>query len=75
MQYLNQLALEYETFFHVLGNLVGIAGVTFGVWRYFRERKARQELKNRRRELDQALLRLRNLENYAAGLKQYSAAI
>ena len=75
MQYINQIALEYEGVFHVLANLVGIAGVIFGVWRYLRERKAQQELKDRKRELDQALLRLKHLENFATDLKQYSAAV
>jgi hypothetical protein len=75
MNYINQLGMEYEGLISVASGLFGLAGFLFGAWRYSRERIAQNDLKRSKQELDQALSRLKHLESFAAGLKQYSAAV
>lgn len=71
MDYLNQIASQYEGLFSVLGSIFGIAGFLFGAWRYFREQKAQEKLEDKQLELDQALSRLKHLDDFASDLKQY----
>lgn len=75
MDYINQLFLEYDGLFRALGTIFGIAGFLFGSWRYFKERRAQKQLVQRQRELDDALSRLKHLDKFASGLKQYSTAV
>jgi hypothetical protein len=75
MDYLNQLATHYEGLFNVIGSIVGIAGFIFGTWRYLRERQAQRALERRERELNEAHSRLKRLQDYASGIKTYSAAV
>lgn len=75
MDYLNQLAVQYDGIISLLGVGVGFAGFVFGAWRYLRERKAQQTLKDKQQKLDQALARLQHLEKYDSGLNRYSKAV
>lgn len=75
MEYINQLSLEYDGLFRVFGAFLGVVGFLFGAWRYFKERKIQKQLEDRQRELDNALSRLKHLDDYADGLKQYSTAV
>ncbi len=72
MDSLNQFGVEYEGVITLLGSLFGLIGVMFGAWRYLKERAARRELDKKKDELEEALSRLRYLETFASGLKQYS---
>lgn len=72
---INQFAAHYQGLFTLLGSSVGIAGFLFGIWRYQRERKARDDLEKSKRELDVALSRLKHLDDLASDLNQYSAAM
>lgn len=72
MEYVLQFISNYEG---VLNFVFGFLGFVFGLWRYYKERSARNQLKKRQQELNQALERLKHLEAFASGLKQYSAAM
>ena len=73
MEYLKQLAAEYEGLISVLGVAAGVLGFVFGVWRYFREHAAQKNLGDKQNELDDALSRLKHLDDFASGLKKCSA--
>lgn len=75
MEYLNIIGSHYAGLFTLLGSSVGLIGFLFGLWRYYKERSARQQLERTQNELDQALSRLKLLEDYASGIKQYSATV
>ncbi len=75
MNYLNQIASQYESLFNILGSIVGVLGFLFGMWRFFREQRARKELAEKQRELDQALSRRKHVEDFADGINHYSATV
>jgi hypothetical protein len=54
---------------------VGIAGLLFGLWRYFKERKAHRTLADREQQLKQALERLDHLRTLSGGLTEYAKAV
>jgi uncharacterized membrane protein YqjE len=66
---------DYGSVLSLISHFVGFAGFIFGVWRVIKERKLRRELEASRHELDAARDRLKHLEGFASGLKQYSAAV
>lgn len=73
MDYLKQLAAEYEGIISVFGVVVGVLGFLFGVWRYFREHVTQENLNQKQTELNDALSRLERLDNFASGLKKCTA--
>jgi hypothetical protein len=75
MEYLNELGNQYAGLSTILGSIIGVAGFIFGLWRYFRELRAQKNLKDSQQKLDDALARLRRLDEFASGLKKYSAAV
>ncbi len=75
MDFLNQLAAHYESLFSALSCFLGIAGFIFGMWRYFREQRAREALGEREQELREALSRLQRLKSFAAEIKHYYPAV
>jgi uncharacterized membrane-anchored protein YhcB (DUF1043 family) len=75
MEYVNYLGNQYAGLISVVGSIIGIVGFIFGIWRYFRERRASQALKDSQQKLDNALARLNHLNEFASKLKQYSAAV
>jgi hypothetical protein len=72
MEYVLQFISSYEGIFNFI---FGFLGFVFGLWRYYKERAVRNQLKRSQQELDQSLARLKHLEGLASGLKQYSAAV
>jgi hypothetical protein len=75
MEYVNYLGNQYAGLISVVGSIIGIVGFIFGIWRYFRERRTSQALKDSQQKLDNALARLNHLDKFASELKQYSAAV
>jgi uncharacterized membrane protein YqjE len=72
---LNGFVGHYNGLITLTGSLFGIMGVLFGFWRYSKESSAKRRLAKSQEELDRARERLKNLENYANGLNQYSKVI
>ena len=68
VSYISELVTQYERLISVLGSIFGIIGFIFGTWRYLRELKAQEEVAERQRQLDDALLRLKHLDDFASGL-------
>jgi hypothetical protein len=66
---------DYQGVINFLSNLLGVGGFVFGLWRYRSERKARADLDDRQKELDDAVARLQHLQRLASGLNQYRAAV
>jgi hypothetical protein len=75
MEYVTQLIVNNEAILNFIGSIFGFVGFVYGVWRYYRERKARKQLKDSQQKLDNALGRLKHLEKLASGLKQYPVAV
>lgn len=75
MEYVNYLGNQYAGLISVVGSVIGVAGFIFGIWRYFREQRTSQALKDSQQKLDNALARLNHLNEFASKLKQYSAAV
>jgi cellulose biosynthesis protein BcsQ len=68
VNYINELATQYERLVSIWGSIFGIIGFIFGTWRYLRELKAQKKVVERQRQLDDALSRLQHLEDFASGL-------
>lgn len=75
MEYMTEFMAQYGAALNFIGSIFGFAGTVFGAWRFLKERQAKKRLESSQQELDQALARLKHLESFAAGLKQYSAAV
>lgn len=75
MDFLNEIGTQYEGLITLASSFFGLAGFLFGAWRYLRERKARRDLERSKQELDNALARLKHLDDFASGLKQYRRVV
>ena len=75
MEYVNQLINEYGGVLNFIGGVLAVLGYIFGLWRYYKEQKARHQLEVSQQKLDETLARLKHLETLASGLKQFSAAV
>lgn len=75
MDFLNEIGTRYEGLISLASSIFGLAGFIFGMWRYLKERKARRDLEQKKKELEDALARLKHLDKYAAGLDQYRRAV
>jgi hypothetical protein len=75
MEFLNLFPVELDRILNLLSSVVGIAGFLFGLWRYFKERKAHRTLADREQQLKQALERLDHLRTLSGGLTEYAKAV
>lgn len=75
MDFLVQFLDQYDRLINILSSLLGIAGFIFGVWRYLRERQARDRVGDLERELQARLAGLRHLKGYADGVDQYTSGL
>lgn len=74
MDFINNIANDYNGLIQLLSASIGLGGFCFGLRRYFREKMARKALDQNRRELEAALTRLRQVDEYANGLDKYRGA-
>lgn len=75
MDFILNWPIEYDRMLNILSSIVGLMGFVFGIWRYFRERRAKVVLGERERQLAETLSRLKAMKRLAGELDRHHAMV